>query len=81
MTNQATANQNSDGYVKVHMYGERPWVYQLKQEGNKLIGRVDNKLLCTHLHGYAFNDVVEFVWDETFNCWEASKKLLLKVVQ
>lgn len=73
--------QASDNYVKVHMYGERPWVYRMKQEGNKLIGRVDNHLCCSALHGYKLNDVVEFVWDETFQCWEAFKKLRLEVVK
>lgn len=76
-----TGAPESQGFVKVHMWGERPWVYRLKEEGNVLIGRVDNALLNTSTHGYKLNDVVEFEWDETFNCWEAKRKLTLKVIQ
>ena len=75
-----TAPVNGD-FVKVHMYGERPWVYKLKEEGDQLVGRIDNVLANTTMHGYKLNDVVEFKWDTTFNCWEAVKKVHLQIVK
>lgn len=62
--------------VKVSLPGETPWVTCLRFEpkGMLLLGRIDNHLMATDLHGLKFGDVVTFhlVNYGEFFCWEPS---------
>lgn len=65
--------EKENEYVKVHMTGEWPWVFVVRKGDEELIGRVDNHLLCTHMHGFEFNDIVRF--KKISGVWEAQEKV------
>lgn len=47
--------------VKVWLTGETPWAEVIfKLPDGRWIGRIDNDLQRTDLHGYAYNDLVVF---------------------
>ncbi len=46
--------------LKVATGGERFWVLVISVKGNKIIGKVDNDLICTDKHGLQCDDEVEF---------------------
>ena len=46
--------------VKVSTGGERFWCEVLERNGEVLLGRIDNDLVCSEVHGLYFNDVVQF---------------------
>lgn len=65
-------NENK-GLFKVYLKGESPWVKFVKSTGeNSFIGKIDNHLRCTDMHGYSFGDEVEFYLKDygDFKCWE-----------
>lgn len=66
--------ENTKDFVKVHVPGEAFWVYRVSEDVDTLIGRVDNELVCTDLHGYGFNDVIEFKKEN--GTWEAKRKII-----
>ncbi len=57
MTTQHTKANDRD-FVKVNALGESFWIEVLHFDGHDVIGRVDNELLCTDLHGYKLDDVI-----------------------
>lgn len=47
-------------YVKICADPERFWVQVTQRDGDKLVGKVNNDLVCTHAHGLSCDDYVEF---------------------
>ena len=51
---------NKGTIVKVFLKGESPWAYVLDIVNGNVIGRIDNDLIFTDIHGYKRGDVLEF---------------------
>ena len=47
-------------HIKLNLGGESPWgeVITDLEDGGKRV-RIDNHLICTDVHGYKFNDVID----------------------
>lgn len=53
--------------VKVSAEGERFWVEIIEIEPRKIIGRIDNDLVRSHLHDLFFDDLIEFKQENIIN--------------
>lgn len=47
-------------YVQIRRAPERFWVKVIDMDGDIVVGRVDNKLLSSDIHGYQYNDTIRF---------------------
>lgn len=46
--------------VRLDCGGEPFWCEVLERNGETLLGRIDNDLVCSEIHGLYYNDVVQF---------------------
>lgn len=48
-------------FVKVHVWGERPWVTVVEVlSPTRMMAKIENHLICTSTHGLDYGDVAEF---------------------
>lgn len=70
--------KTNGNFLKVHLPGESPWVEFIKMTGEKsFVGKINNHLVNTEIHGIIFDDEVEFElkYYDDFKVFEPTHKI------
>lgn len=54
-------------YVKVSVMSERFWCEIISIDGENIVARVDNDLVCTDEHGISCDDIIKFEKRNIYN--------------